>query len=319
MEEVLTGAQDMATAADTGAANGSLLSGEQLYEKYEAGSSIEELNELIAESSSRSDETDTAQDESGVTSDEQEEEASGDVSSPDEAASDGAEQKEDSRQQAVQKQNERTFTQRDVDYLIGKKTSEVTRKHSALLDDLSALLGVDRDKVTEEIRRQKLEREAEARGIEDKELYARTVQLEEENRRMISERQAEENRRAVGASLDKQVQNAYKAIPGFDMDKAVGNEAFRDTLQAIHQNPQLREQAVELAYRAVFAGDIARAAAQAERERVVSSVKAGQVRISEGATGSGTGAVSKIDVGKLTDEQIADLAARAANGEKIVL
>ena len=314
MEEILTGA-DFSAAADAGAAQAPSAAdtspaqdgssaGEMLYEKYQAGASVETLNEMIAQEEPPSKKDgDTSPEVAGA-------EADGDAE---------AKTQKDSRRESAQKKGERTFTQRDVDYLIGKKTSEVTRKHSALLDDLSALLGVERDKVTDAIRRQRLENEAEKKGVEDKELYVRTVELEEQNRRIMSERQSEQNQRNFMELVKRQVEKAEKSVPGFDMSAAVDNQQFVDLLQVLTGNPQIREHAVEMAYRAIFADDIASAAAKAERERVVSSVKAGHTRISEGAANSGAGAASKMDVSKMTDAQIAELAARAAAGEKIVL
>ena len=86
---------------------------------------------------------------------------------------------------------EKRFSQKDLDYYLGVKTSEDRRRHSALVDDLSSVLGVERSDVPNAVRRLRLEREAEAQGIQDKELYAKKKELEEQNAQLRQAQQAE--------------------------------------------------------------------------------------------------------------------------------
>ena len=302
MEEILTGA-DFSAAADAGAAQAPSAAdtspaqdgssaGEMLYEKYQAGASVETLNEMIAQEETPSQKDgDTSPEDAGA-------EADGDAE---------AKTQKDSRRESAQKKGERTFTQRDVDYLIGKKTSEVTRKHSALLGDLSALLGVDRSEVTNLIRQSRAQGAAadgfaEAYGVQAGAADGGYTQMDDSE--FIGE-------------VERQVEAVGHKIPGFDMDKAVDSVEFVDLLQVLTANPHTCARALELAYRTVFADEVSGAAAQAERDRVIHSVRAGKARISEGAAKSGAGAASKVDVARLTDAQIARLAERVAAGEKI--
>lgn len=293
MEEVNTGAvQD--TAVDAGAASAPI-TGEELYEKYENGASIEDLNEML---------------ERGVSeeSDNAETNNSSDVES-------GAEKQEQQVETATPEepvQKERMYTQKDFDRVIGRRVGEEQRKQAALLEDLAAVLGVEKDKVAETVRRQRLEAEAEAQGVQDKELYARARQLEQQ--------QAEfQRQQAANAAFQQKIadlQQQGKAA-GVDIVELSGNDAFVGMVNNLYRDPATRENAVKLAYHAVFFDDVVKQAAEAEREKVISTVKAGQMRVDEGAAGNTAGAASKVDVKKLSDDQIADMVARAQNGEKI--
>ena len=293
MEEVNTGAVQE-TAVDAGAAS-TPITGEELYEKYENGASIEDLNEML---------------ERGVSeeSDNAETNNSSDVES-------GAEKQEQQVETATPEepvQKERMYTQKDFDRVIGRRVGEEQRKQAALLEDLAAVLGVEKDKVAETVRRQRLEAEAEAQGVQDKELYARARQLEQQ--------QAEfQRQQAANAAFQQKIadlQQQGKAA-GVDIVELSGNDAFVGMVNNLYRDPATRENAVKLAYHAVFFDDVVKQAAEAEREKVISTVKAGQMRVDEGAAGNTAGAASKVDVKKLSDDQIAKIAEQVLNGERI--
>ena len=293
MEEVNTGAVQE-TAVDAGAAS-TPITGEELYEKYENGASIEDLNEML---------------ERGVSeeSDNAETNNSSDVES-------GAEKQEQQVETATPEepvQKERMYTQKDFDRVIGRRVGEEQRKQAALLEDLAAVLGVEKDKVAETVRRQRLEAEAEAQGVQDKELYARARQLEQQ--------QAEfQRQQAANAAFQQKIadlQQQGKAA-GVDIVELSSNDAFVGMVNNLYRDPATRENAVKLAYHAVFFDDVVKQAAEAEREKVISTVKAGQMRVDEGAAGNTAGAASEVDVKKLSDDQIAKIAEQVLNGERI--
>lgn len=333
MEEVNTGAvQD--TAVDAGAASAPI-TGEELYEKYENGASIEDLNEMLERgvseesaplSASGSDnETRAGNGSHAIAVGERERErsvnreqrtADGAETNNSSDVESGAEEPEQQQEEATTQQEaapkERMYTQKDFDRVIGRRVGEEQRRQAALLEDLAAVLGVEKDKVAETVRRQRLEAEAEAQGVQDKELYARARQLEQQ--------QAEfQRQQAANAAFQQKIadlQQQGKAA-GVDIVELSSNDAFVGMVNNLYRDPATRENAVKLAYHAVFFDDVVKQAAEAEREKVISTVKAGQMRVDEGAAGNTAGAASKVDVGKLTDDQIADIVARAQNGEKI--
>ena len=292
MEEVQTGAVTE-TAVDAGAAN-TPITGDSLFEQYENGASIEELNALLEESGEESEEA-----------------------VPEQSSDEDAETQEQPGAATTQEapaQRERTYTQKDFDRVIGRRVGEEQRKQAALLEDLSALLGVERTQVADTIRRQRLEAEAEAKGVQDKELYARARQLEQQQADMQAQQAADMAYRNKIADLQQQGQ----AI-GADIVQLSTNDDFVNMVNSLYRDPATRGNAVQMAYHAVFFDDAVKAAARSEREKVISSVKAGQMRVSEGAAGKASGAAIKLDVAKLSDDQIAEMVARAQNGEKIIL
>ena len=217
MEEVNTGAVQE-TAVDAGAAS-TPITGEELYEKYENGASIEDLNEML---------------ERGVSeeSDNAETNNSSDVES-------GAEKQEQQVETATPEepvQKERMYTQKDFDRVIGRRVGEEQRKQAALLEDLAAVLGVEKDKVAETVRRQRLEAEAEAQGVQDKELYARARQLEQQ--------QAEfQRQQAANAAFQQKIadlQQQGKAA-GVDIVELSSNDAFVGMVNNLYRDPATRE------------------------------------------------------------------------------
>lgn len=292
-----------AEAAETAA-----ISGETLFEQYEGGASVDALNELLA----------TQEEEQRE--EEQESEASDDATQ-EQTVSEETVTEENPGETTQEKQTKppRMFTQRDVDYMIGKKTSELANKHSTLLDDLSALLGISRDEVTNAVRKQRYESEAEAAGVADKDLYARTKQLEQQNEQIKKQMKEQQEKKQFDADIDHQIVELQKKTPEFDMNRCVENRQFSGLVLDLYQNAATREQALELAYRAVYFDDALRQAVSAEREKIITSVRSGQMRVQEGAANGGGGAAARPDVSRMTDEQIADMAQRAANGEQITL
>ncbi len=302
------------SAEATGNETTGAVSGETLFEQYENGASVDELNELLAQKDGVSGETQT---DIETRTDGPNEDKKAERESAGEEDNTNENSRETVQETTNNKRQERTFTQRDVDYMIGKKTRDLTKKHSSLIDDLSVLLGISRDEVTNAVRKQRYEAEAEAAGVADKDLYAKNKLLEQQNEQFAQERQEQQKQAQFYQEISRQISDFQKKVPAFDMNKAVENRRFSRLLSNLYDDEITRGDALELAYNAVFFDEAIRQAAQAEREKVISSVRSGQARISEGAAKGASGAAAKIDVNKLTDEQIADLAARAANGEQI--
>lgn len=308
MSEFITGAEQ--TSGAVAGASENKITGESLFERYEAGASIEELNELIRNSS--------ADDESAADEADNTEEGNAD----EETIVDNTSHSSDANESAAQtkgtsQEDAKRFSQKDLDFIIGKKTSEQARKHSALLDDLAVVLGVDRNKVVEVVRQQRYEQEADRAGIEDKELYAQNKVLEQQNNELMAQRNAEEESRQFLNDVEQQRLELIKSIPDFDMGQAVDNEQFVNMLESLYRNPTTKNNALRLAYQAVYFDDYTQKIAATERAKIISSVKSGQARTIEGAQTQPTAASPKTDINRMTDEQIADIARRVQNGEKI--
>ena len=308
----LSGQENSSISAEvTGNETGGAVSGETLFEQYENGASVDALNELLAQNDSVS--GDSPKDiEAGVG-----EPNTGETELEGAENEGNTESRETVHEVTNGKKQERTFTQRDVDYMIGKKTSELTRKHSALLDDLSALLEVERDEVTNMVRRQRFEKDAESAGVIDKELYVKYKDAAEQLNKATRQHETEQRQARFYADINSQIAQFQKKVPTFDMNRAVDNEQFSRLLSRLYEDESVRDNALEMAYNAVFFDDMVRQVAQSERDKVISSVRSGQMRISEGAAQNAGGAAVKLNVGKMTDEQIAEMAARALNGEQI--
>lgn len=307
MSEIITGAEQTSDAFAGTSEN--KITGECLFEKYEAGASINELNELIknspADTEAVVDETNVAQ--AGNT----------DKETIDVHTSHNSDANENKTQTETSDKDAKRFSQKDLDFIIGKKTSEQARKHSALLDDLAVVLGVDRNKVVEVVRQQRYEQEADRAGIEDKELYAQNKVLERQNNELMAQRNAEEESRQFLNDVEKQRLELIKSIPDFDMGQAVDNEQFVNMLESLYRNPTTKNDALRLAYQAVYFDDYTQKIAATERAKIISSVKSGRERAIEGAQTQKATTVPKVNVSRMSDEQIAEYAERARKGEKI--
>ena len=279
------------------------ITGEELFEKFD-GTNFDELNEMLE---SRQEPADIDNDEGSENVPDETQPATVEPEAEDNNS-------ETSNPQENPVQEERKFTQKDVDYFLGKKTSKLQNKFTSLLDDLSVLLGVDKNNVASTIRRQVMEREANAKGIEDTDAYVHQRELEEENETLKQQVYEREYFNAKIQSLQEQSEKL-----GVDFIKLSQNEEFVDAVNMFYSNPKTKDNAIKLAHRSVFFDELIEQTAQSERDKVISTVKAGQNRMVEGAQQTPSGSSAKIDISKMNEDEIAKLAERVANGEKIVL
>lgn len=279
------------------------ITGEELFEKFD-GTNFDELNEMLE---SRQEPADIDNDEGNENVPDETQPATVEPEAEDNNS-------ETSNPQENPVQEERKFTQKDVDYFLGKKTSKLQNKFTSLLDDLSVLLGVDKNNVASTIRRQVMEREANAKGIEDTDAYVHQRELEEENETLKQQAYEREYFNAKIQSLQEQSEKL-----GVDFIKLSQNEEFVDAVNMFYSNPKTKDNAIKLAHRSVFFDELIEQTAQSERDKVISTVKAGQNRMVEGAQQTTNGSSAKIDISKMNEDEIAKLAERVANGEKIVL
>lgn len=146
------------------------------------------------------------------------------------------------------------------------------------------------------------------------EQYREVQRLERDNAKLRAEQARAEGERRVQQQLAAWQDEAtalQAEYPEFDLAAECRNESFLRMLRA--------GVPVAHAYKVTHLSDItARAAADAEK-RAAQNVAARGARPSEAGTSASTGAVLETDVSKMTKEERADLAARAARGERIRL
>ncbi|MCI9626523.1 MAG: hypothetical protein HFI90_07045 [Clostridia bacterium] len=265
----------------TGTAGG--VTGEDLFAQYESGASIEDLNGLLAREPAQPEE-------------QQEEAEPSAVEEP---------------VQEPEPQQERLFTQAEMNRIIGQRIREPQDKYSALLDDLEVVMGVDRSQAAEAVRQSRLEVEAQKQGVEDVELYAQKKQLEQQRDAMQQQQYYDQ----LANDMDRQRRAA--GIDDTTYDAMLDNPQFIATARSLYDNPVTRENALQTAYNALYFDDILKQRVKDEKEKIVSNIKAGQERVSEGAMQKSANASAKIDVSKLTDAQLEEYAERARSGEKI--
>ena len=298
----MTNAND--TPANVGAENTGI-TGDELFEKFD-GTNYDELNQMLAASQEAADTDDASSGEESCTQAENAEQvAEGDNS---DATSSQVEEK------PVQSENEKKFSQKDVDYFLGKKTSKLQGKFTSLIDDLAVLMGVDKSDVVNTVRRQVMEREASDKGVVDTDSYVRQRELEEENEQL---RRRDYEREYFNEKITSLQQQSDRL--GVDFLKLSENEEFVNAVNLFYSNEGTRNRAIELAYHGLYFDELLSQRAQDERSKIISTVEAGQSRMVEGARETVGASAAKIDVSKMNDDEIAKMAERAMAGEKIIL
>lgn len=157
--------------------------------------------------------------------------------------------------------------------------------------------------------------QAQASGMEIGQFMEIQKLRYERDRLMQSElqRQKEDAIRRKVAAWNQEAEAVRAVYPEFDMGAAVQNPQFMSMLQA---GVPIQHAYEVLNLEKVKSGVARQAAAQAEKS-VVESIRAKGSRPSENGTSSQSGVIVKSDVSKLTRADRADIARRAARGEKI--
>lgn len=164
--------------------------------------------------------------------------------------------------------------------------------------------------------------EALATGKDEKDI-AETRRIQRENaavKRKLQQIQDQQAQQRTREQADMQVRIWYqqaeqtkKLYPGFDMRTEIQNPEFKRLLETGID--------VRTAYRVAHWDEIeqgvAQSAAQQAAKNVADTVIAGANRPAENGTAAQGAVSTKIDVSKLTDEQIMDYRRRARKGEKI--
>ena len=205
------------------------ITGDELFEAYQSGKSIEELQSMF-----------TAHNE---TEPEVEPEETDTKEVVEETVAE--EPKEQKPFRLFQTQEEwQEFFDKSFNKRYSNMKVEMAEKEKALNETngiLAELLGVSKENTLEELRKRKYALEAEREGIADPTQYAALKNAEnklEEYKRAEEERKQEEEAQKVNesvADIRRQGDELTKKISGFNLDKAMEDVAFRQTVFSLHK------------------------------------------------------------------------------------
>lgn len=160
-----------------------------------------------------------------------------------------------------------------------------------------------------------LEAEAVERGM-SVEQYRKIRSIEKENaelRRQMQEQQNRENADRLYAQWFNQAEDAKKVYPALDLKAEMANSKFVDLLRS---NIDVRT-AYEVIHRDEIIPAAMQFAAQTVESKIAKKIASNGARPPENGTGSGSTAVVKSDVSKLTKYDIDEVARRVARGERV--
>lgn len=248
----------------------SVATGDELFEAYQNGKSAEELYEMMRES-------ETTQAVSPEESDEAEEvvtETTEDIT--DALASEQPKPfKEFKTQEEWQKFFDNAFNHR-----YGEMRRTMTEKEERLNETnglLADLLGVSKENAFEELKKRKYTMEAEREGYADPTQYAALKNAESqiaELKRANENRQKEEADRLVNeqvADIRRQGEALSQKVASFNIDKAMENIAFRQTVFSLHRAGET--DAVEKAFKACFFDEFMKSQSAQKKETVARPIE----------------------------------------------
>lgn len=159
------------------------------------------------------------------------------------------------------------------------------------------------------------EEEAAQKGLTVEQLrHIKTMERENAAlKKAQEERVRQENNQRIWARWQQEAEDAKRIYPNFDFNAEVQNEQFSKLLAG--------GVSVKAAYEAMHMDEIMSGgmqyAAQRAQQQTMDNIRARGMRPREGALGGAPAGSAALDLGKLTREQRAEIAARAKRGEKI--
>lgn len=214
----------------------------------------------------------------------------------------------------------------DVQNIIDRRfktTKELERrvgKSQPILDLLLERYGIE-DGDTEKLQKAidaenaDLARAAKKAGMSVEE-YRRLQRLRGENRDLLDAQRQRQVREKVEVQLRQwygEGEKLQKLYPNFDLGRESKNPRF---LALLRSGIPVRH-AYEVIHMDEIKEDVAKAAARSTEKQVVDAIRAKGVRPAENGTAAQSGFTVKGDVSKLTKKDRAEIARRAARGEKI--
>lgn len=144
--------------------------------------------------------------------------------------------------------------------------------------------------------------------------YKQYARVMAENQRLIAERQANEQRRAMNAKVAqwREEEKAIKAeFPGFDLDSMIQDDTFNRMVQ---DGVSLRNAYIAMEADSILPAAMSYAAQQGARKAQATIAQRGSRPMEGGMSGQAASKV-KTDVSKMSNAEIADMAARIMRGE----
>lgn len=148
------------------------------------------------------------------------------------------------------------------------------------------------------------------------EQYKQLQKLRRENAALIEEGRRQQSREAADRQLRKwygEAEEVRRAYPDFDLSAEAQDQRFLSMLRA---GVPVRH-AYEVIHMEEIKAGAARAAAQQTEKQVVDGIRAKGARPQENGTAAQSGFTIKDDVSKLSKKDRAEIARRAARGERI--
>lgn len=306
--DILTNGAESAEAVVNGSEKQSV-SGEDLFSAYQEGTSFEELQRMFAEKEETDPSKEQAADAAGAEEEFLENEApetdQGQELPPENAAEESKvpyrvyETKEDFQKHFDHEWNKRYATMKS-------KMSEQEARIEETKSLLAEVLGVPAERAMEELEKRRYAQEAEQNGYDNPEQYAALKRAEKE---IAGYKRAEEARAAERsvAEIRRQGDALSQQFSAFDLDRAMENEMFRQTVFSLHRAGA--QDAVERAFKAVFFEDFIKQS-EPKKEMVI--------RPKEGGVSPKTrGAVKSVNVASYSPAQIRALEKDIISGKKI--
>ena len=154
--------------------------------------------------------------------------------------------------------DEKLFSQKELDLLVGRRLSKERRAHDLVktdldkaLDGISKLLGVSREDALSSIQKANYRREAEENNISDVDMFERLKIAEEKNAEYENaqkEREAAQDIEDFKSTITKQIENL--SISDSELSKASTDSDFNSLVRYFYDNPLTRDDCVSMAYNA---------------------------------------------------------------------
>lgn len=205
-----------------------------------------------------------------------------------------------------------------------KANEEKLDKMGPIMQALASKYGVDADDIDSIARYvgedDAMYEEAAYKAGLTVEQYKHLSLIEAENQRLRAEREANEERRAANEWYQQKVQEAEQLkaeFPDFDLDSMMQDQRF---INLIHpRNPYavpMREAYLAMNMDQILPGAMEHTAKQVAKKTAETIRQRGARPLEGGMSGQAASKVH-VDVSKLTNEEIAEYARRAAMGERI--
>ena len=181
-----------------------------LFEEYENGKDIDELNAIIENGA----ENNSAEDDNNIIETE--------------AAGGG---------------NEQVPSEENTEIAKEEKPSQ-DNGDGILKSYLAKMLGCSEDEVLDAVKKRGFELEAENAGVADVDLFVKNKINEEELNRIKSEREFENFKKEYINDITGQVNAIKESEPDFDMDALCENDDFVDAMNMFYKNGRTKEKSV---------------------------------------------------------------------------